>query len=682
MAGNAVIGALRVNLGIDSAQFSEGLKQARSSADAFASALKTTFVAAAAAAAAALGAIALGVRNTLKEADDMSKMASKIGIPVEELSKLKYAADLAGVSMEGLKGSVSILAKNMADAAAGGKKGTQAFGAIGISVRDANGQIKSTSQVMAEISDKFAKMPDGAQKTALAMKLMGKSGADMIPLLNAGSAALNATMAEAKALGIEISSGMAANAERFNDNMSRMSAALGGLVVGLTSALAPALAAASDAMVGFVKWTISLLDYLPTLAEYAAVAGGSLAIMLSPVLIGYAEALAEAILVGMVGAVRALTAAIAANPLGALVIAITTAVTAAYYFRDEIQKAIGIDVVGIAKDAGNLIINSFRAAFSDVTFIWNNFGTIMGAAVVGGVNAAIRAINGLLEKASTGIDWLIKKVNGALTSIGMSPMKEIGGGFSLKELANPAASDLAKANAAHVAEVKGILASDPLGDLGKAFSGATPAAQNFSNALGSVNDELDDMGGGGGKGKKGKASKLKQAKEGIDRVARAMETAKETLGQGFGSIFEGLINKTLTWKDAIMQVGQALLKYANSMNVAQGGKGLFGGGIVQGLFGSLLGFASGGSFQVGGSGGIDSQLVAFRASPNERVSITKPGQEEGGRGVYAPVYNIDARGADQAAIARLEKGLEQRDRNFARMVDHRMDVRQYRKTRG
>ncbi|PLU83526.1 hypothetical protein BMJ22_04060, partial [Sinorhizobium medicae] len=52
-----------------------------------------------------------------------------------------------------------------------------------------------------------------------------------------------------------------------------------------------------------------------------------------------------------------------------------------------------------------------------------------------------------------------------------------------------------------------------------------------------------------------------------------------------------------------------------------------GGGGIFGLIGSLFGFANGGSFKVGGAGGADSQIVAFRASPNERVSVTKPGQE-------------------------------------------------------
>lgn len=672
MAGNAVIGALRVNLGIDTAQFSEGLGKAQSSLAKFG---KTVAVAAAAAGAAIAGALAVGVKNALNEADDLSKIASKIGIPIEELSKLKYAADLSGVSIQGLQTSVGKLAKNMVDAVAGTGEGLKAFTALGISVTGADGKMKSASQVMAEISDKFAAMPDGVEKTALAMQLMGRAGADMIPLLNGGSASLNQMMEEAKSLGLEISQKTAAAAEQFNDNLSRMGYAVTGLTLGLTAALAPALAVISDAMVEFVKWTLQALQYLPVLAEYVAVAGGALAVMFSPAIIAAAEALAEAILVGLVGAIRALTVAIMQNPLGALAVAIVGAVTAAYYFRDEIQKAIGVDVVGIAVDAGNTIINAFRAAFSDIQFVWANLPNILGAAVVGAVNAVINGVNVMVKAAKTAINSVIELANNIPgVNIGLA---DASAGL-VDPMKNPAADALGAANDAHIAEIKAILASDPIGSIGKAFTASTPAVLGMNNALAGTGAALDDIGGGGGK--KGGGGKVKKIKEGFDRVGESIQRAQETLGKGFSGVIDGLINKSLTWTDALKQAGQALLKYLDQMNVAKGGKGLFGGGLFQGLVGGLLGFASGGTILPGGTGGIDSQLVAFRKSPNEQVDITKPGQRRGGA-TYAPVYNIDARGADQAAIARLERGLAELDRTFGKRVDSRADIRQTRKTR-
>lgn len=626
----AVIGALRVNLGIDSAQFQNGLKSAQTGAERFAARLKTAMLAAAAAAGAALAGIAASVKSTIDTMDDMSKAASKIGIPIEELSKLAYAADLSGVSMQGLQTAVGRLSRNMADAASGTGEGAKAFAKLGISVKGADGNFKSSSTILAEIADRFKALPDGAQKTALAMQLMGRSGAEMIPLLNGGSGALNELLMEAARFGLVISGETGRAAEAFNDNLSRMGYAVKGVGISLAAALLPVLVPISEGFVRLSQAIVGALDYLPTLAEYAAVAGGSLALMLAPTLVAAAGNLAVAIGAGLVGAVRLLTAAMLANPLGAFAVAVASAVTAAYYFRDEIQKAIGVDVVAIAKSAGNLVIGSFVAAYHDIVFVWKNFGNIMGAAVVGGVNAAIRALNGLLSAAASGIDWLIEKLN----TIPGVEIGKVGGGLQLSEIQNSYAEALTgggrhSAISRHLEKQQGALTRDYLGALGAAFEGATPAAMNFGTAIEGVNDQLDELGGGG---KKGKGDKGKKVKETVDKVAQAVENAKETLGQGFGSIIDGLVKGTMSWKDAIISAGQALLKYLNSVNIAEGGKGLFGGGFLQGLFGSLLGFANGGSFKVGGAGGIDSQLVAFKASPNERVSITKPGQDNGGSG--------------------------------------------------
>src|SRR5690606_7942765 len=139
-----------------------------------------------------------------------------------------------------------------------------------------------------------------------------------------------------------------------------------------------------------------------------------------------------------------------------LAVGIMVAVTAVYHFRDEIQKAVGVDVVDIVKDAANLVINSFRAAFEDIKFVWGNFGDIMGAAVIGGVNIAIRAINDLVAKAAEGIDWLIDKLN-KVPGVNIDP---IGGGKGpIDELDNPYAGALEKALGDHNAKIKEIMSS-------------------------------------------------------------------------------------------------------------------------------------------------------------------------------------------------------------------------------
>lgn len=244
---NSVIGALRVNLGIDSAAFSDGLKKAQSGLDRFAKQATVAFAAVAASGAAMAGALALGIKNTIDGADDMGKAAQKFGVGVEELSRLKHAADLSGVSFEGLGTGLRKLSQNMQEFAKGAKNASsQAFQALGISVTEADGRLKSSTQVLTEVAAKFAQMEDGAQKTAIAIALFGRSGTDLIPMLNAGADGLREMMQEADALGIVIDTKTARAAEAFNDNLTRLGRAKDGLVTKITAALLPSLELLSE----------------------------------------------------------------------------------------------------------------------------------------------------------------------------------------------------------------------------------------------------------------------------------------------------------------------------------------------------------------------------------------------------------------------------------------------------
>lgn len=250
----AVIGALRVNLGIDSAAFGRGLKDSESGLKRFAAnAAKGIAVAAAAFAAAAAG-IGLAVRGVLNEADQMGKVAQSLGVPVDELSRLKHAAEMSGSSLEGLSPTLRRLGANIMESvskptSAAGK----AFNALGIDLKNTDGSLKNSSQVMSDLAEKLSQMPDGAEKTALAMQLMGRSGADLIPMLNGGRDALQAMKDEADALGIVIDQKTATAAANFNDNLTRLSRMLSGVWTKLTAELAPALAAMTGYFVDAAK---------------------------------------------------------------------------------------------------------------------------------------------------------------------------------------------------------------------------------------------------------------------------------------------------------------------------------------------------------------------------------------------------------------------------------------------
>lgn len=242
MAGSSVIGALRVDLGLNSAQFASGLKGASRTLNKFGIQLTLGLETIANGIGRALGAVPQAIKGAIDHADELGKTAQKIGLSVEALSRLEYAAKLSDVSLEGLSTGVRKLSQNMAAIASGTKGGAAtALASLGIAVTDASGRLRSGDQVFADVADRFSRMENGALKTSLAVQIFGKSGADLIPLLNSGRDGLANMANEADRLGLTISGKTAAAAEVFNDTLTRISAIMQGVVNQVMAAALPAL---------------------------------------------------------------------------------------------------------------------------------------------------------------------------------------------------------------------------------------------------------------------------------------------------------------------------------------------------------------------------------------------------------------------------------------------------------
>jgi hypothetical protein len=175
------------------------------------------------------GALAAATKSSINAADALSKQAQATGIAIEELSALKYAADLSGVSFQSLTSSMGKFNRNMVEAAKGTGAAQDAFKALGISVTNSDGSLKTSTQVMGEVADRFAGLEDGAAKSALAMDIFGKSGAQMIPMLNTGSAGIKAMADEAERLGLVIDQKTGTAAEQFNDAITKLKLSFTGL---------------------------------------------------------------------------------------------------------------------------------------------------------------------------------------------------------------------------------------------------------------------------------------------------------------------------------------------------------------------------------------------------------------------------------------------------------------------
>jgi hypothetical protein len=178
-------------------------------------------------------------RASLDNAEAMGTAAMKANMTTEAFSALAWAAKMSNVEQGSLATGLKFLGKAMAEGDA--TPAGAALKGLGIAARDAQGNLRPTIDVLLDVSDAFAGAKDDASKTALAMKLFGRSGVDMVPMLNGNSKAIRGLMEDAKKLGVVISDDFAKSADQVNDNLATLSAVMQGSVNGAMAQLSPVI---------------------------------------------------------------------------------------------------------------------------------------------------------------------------------------------------------------------------------------------------------------------------------------------------------------------------------------------------------------------------------------------------------------------------------------------------------
>lgn len=297
MAG--VLGQLLVELGINTAAFKDGLDKATFQAKAFAGDLKQSFgslqsslgalassfgtldpamgaaiqgitsalgplmesfgsVGGAAAglsvAFAAVGVGALGIAEHFSEtAARLEELSQSTGIAVEQLSLLGNVAETKGIGVDQMAKALEKMDKAALAAALSGPKSTNAFKELGIAVTNTDGSMRQAKEIFDDVSAKFATMPDGPQKTAEAIKIFGRAGAEMIPLLNEGGSKIAELEDHFTKLNAVISGPTAEASSQLKENTTLMTAAFTGIENELTAELVPALNVAAQSFVEFFE---------------------------------------------------------------------------------------------------------------------------------------------------------------------------------------------------------------------------------------------------------------------------------------------------------------------------------------------------------------------------------------------------------------------------------------------
>lgn len=182
--------------------------------------------------------------------DNMSKLAARTGYTYEEMAGLSLAADLAGVSTEKLAGAMQRADRNFVMAKNGSKSAAEAFRLAGVNFED----LKSLSDAerFEFLAEAISKIPDAATRSAAAIQIFGRAGAELMPLFAGGAAGIREARGQAERLGLALTTVQGQNVEAMNDAFTLAGKAISGVVQQVVAYLAPGIQAVADAFTEFV----------------------------------------------------------------------------------------------------------------------------------------------------------------------------------------------------------------------------------------------------------------------------------------------------------------------------------------------------------------------------------------------------------------------------------------------
>jgi hypothetical protein len=261
------------------------------------------------------------IESTIDGAAALRAQAATLGLTTDELQKYQYVADALHTPTRQVAFAFRFFNRAVGEAALGTKHANKVFSDLGMKIKDSNGKIRPTADLLFEFSDKLKKVPDQATRTALAMSTLGRGGAELLPLLQIGGDALRDMFQDVDDLGGGFNAVFVKQAAEARVHLVRLRFAIRGMGVAITQALLP----------GMEKWA----DRLAKIAKTLAIVGQktwafkTALILLTPVLLGLIGKLITLTRTG------GLAFAWVKSNLAPILV-ITAALTALYYVFDDL----------------------------------------------------------------------------------------------------------------------------------------------------------------------------------------------------------------------------------------------------------------------------------------------------------------------------------------------------------
>lgn len=540
-----------------------------------------------------VSALAGVVREVTDLEDSLYKMSQRTGVAVEQLSTLRYAADLSGVKLDDLDTLLVKLNKTLGQAAAGDGKAADFLKQFGIASDEVKNGLITTDEALKRIADRFATAPDGINKTTAALELMPKAGAKAIAFLNQGREGIEALQSEARKLGLELSTKTTQQAEALNDQLRTLAFASEGVKIAVVNSLLPAMLGITTAM------------------RDATVEGGKLA-----------------------GVMAGLQTLMTGTDQYKNDVELVNLTERKFLLEKQIQ-----DLQDPSKPFRGVSEANLKKQLQDVEA---KLATTMAYRKELELQAKVEAEAAKAREAAKAGGRQLEVKNTGGDASGREKR------FTSAEIARHQAEDLIRLEKEQ-GDLNEYITKTQLEDLKKLEEGR--ALMNKQ-----VLDNIDAEAAAFEEAER-TAAKLGETVKNTNDFAREMgltfSSAFEDAivgGKNFSEVLKGIekdLVRLITRKSITEPAGAAFSKGFEDSGIGGFFSNLFGGGGAEQLSGP--GFATGGSFTVGGSGGVDSTPVRFMATPGEKVSIQTPGQQGGGGANIVQNIHIDAR-SDAASI--------------------------------
>jgi len=512
---SSVIGALRVNLGLDSAQFSKGATEAQKRLKS----MRTQFLAVAGVAAAFGAAISTAALKGAADVDRAAKAARRLGSSIGGYRALEMAAGEAGVSVSTLADAVQTMDREVSR---GSKSATAALDKLGISASVLAGM--DADQKLALVSDRVKELGLSTGQASVLLQDLGIRNREMLLAVMAGGDAFRDARRDVEDYGLAIGRTDSEAIELANDRIGRLG--LIGQYVGqqLAVTLVPALGRLAEAMTDSLREGGLLRTVIDGLIGNFDRLGTYLTVVVAGFGVRYVAALALAQLAtfSLAGAMAFLRGALIRSGIGLLIVGAGELV---YQFTRLVKGAGGFgNAMGLLAAVGVEVWDRIKMGGDNLLTSIKGVATGIQAAFVKAFAWIMRKFADLTQNIANGVNNMFSKLNIdlGLTGIGSeladsldAAASDLGGGPSL--LRSPSHSSGLNPLTAPLTSLAAL--RDAMAEVGDETASTTDSVADLGNAL-------DDAGGGGGGGGKKGGGGESEAKKEAEKTAAAIKALK------------------------------------------------------------------------------------------------------------------------------------------------------------